>query len=287
MNRRLTFFGMLFLFLIFTVSCSPIEETTIPKEDVTIAADAEEIDMTASNDRRGISLSFKPVSGARTYAISLDGSEEKIRLSPVLEDGTYKAYVELPDGTIRQSSSVSLRFFASSSLSPDAWTELFTVSAPYVRPEISTIAPKAEVTERNETEAVITIIDAPEPDMQYRITIEGKDITSSASAISISGLDPAKSYSVTIYHKYREDADYGPLTAEVMIGQYAAITVDIDEATRDIEVAGIPEGFTSIRLVKAGEPDITIKEESVSGETHTFPASLFPSFDIGTFQIFA
>ncbi len=287
MNRRLTFFGMLFLFLIFTVSCSPIEETTIPKEDVTIAADAEEIDMTASNDRRGISLSFKPVSGARTYAISLDGSEEKIRLSPILEDGTYKAYEELPDGSIGQSSSVSLRFFASSSLSPDAWTELFTISAPYVRPEISTIAPKAEVTERNETEAVITIIDAPEPDMQYRITIEGKDITSSASAISISGLDPAKSYSATIYHKYREDADYGPLTAEVMIGQYAAITVDIDEATRDIEVAGIPEGFTSIRLVKAGEPDITIKEKSVSGETHTFPASIFPSFDIGTFQIFA
>ena len=72
-----------------------------------------------------------------------------------------------------------------------------------------------------------------------------------------------------------------------MIGQYAAITVDIDEATRDIEVAGIPEGFTSIRLVKAGEPDITIKEESVSGEIHTFPASIFPSFDIGTFQILA
>ena len=65
-----------------------------------------------------------------------------------------------------------------------------------------------------------------------------------------------------------------------MIGQYAAITVDIDEATRDIEVAGIPEGFTSIRLVKAGEPDITIKEESVSGEIHTFPASIFPSFEV-------
>ena len=81
MNRRLPFFGVLFLILIMMASCSPIKETAIPKEEVTIAADAASIDMSASNDRRGISLSFKPVSGARSYAISIGGSEEKMQLS--------------------------------------------------------------------------------------------------------------------------------------------------------------------------------------------------------------
>lgn len=287
MNRRLPFFGVLFLILIMMASCSPIEETAIPKEEVTIAADAASIDMAASNDRRGISLSFKPVSGARSYAISIGGSEEKMQLSPVLENGTYTVYLELPDGTIGQSSSLSLKFYASASLTPDSWTELFTISAPYKRPDINTIAPKADVTERDEAKAVITIIDAPESDMQYKVTIDGKDTTSSSSTITITGLDPDRSYTATISHRYKDEASYGTLTTEIRIGQYAAITVDTDETTRDIKVSGIPEGLTTIRLVKLGSQEITIKEESVSGETHTFPASLFTSFDIGTFQIFA
>ena len=287
MNRRLPFFGVLFLILIMMASCSPIEETAIPKEDVTIAADAASIDMSASNDRRGISLSFKPVSGARSYAISIGGSEEKMQLSPVLENGTYTVYLELPDGTIGQSSSLSLKFYASASLMPDSWTELFTISAPYKRPDINTIAPKADVTERDETKAVITIIDAPESDMQYKVTIDGKDTTSSSSTITITGLDPDRSYTATISHRYKDEASYGTLTTEIRIGQYAAISVDTDEATRDIKVTGIPEGLTTIRLVKLGSQEITIKEESVSGETHIFPASLFTSFDIGTFQVFA
>ena len=153
--------------IVFLSACSPVKETTIPKEETGLEASSSI--MKATNDGRKIRLAFTPVSGARTYALTIGASDEKIILSPVLKDGTYSAVTDI--GKAR-SSAIAITFYASPSLEPeDDWVELFTVNAPYERAPIDEIAPEAVATRTDRTSAEITIINAPESCMRNRVTV--------------------------------------------------------------------------------------------------------------------
>ena len=281
--------------VLFSLSaCSPVEYQNIEKIDSSIAEDSAEIDA-AENDGRSLTIKFHPVAGARSYAVTIDGYLDKEPISPVLQDGIYTAAIELNEKPRAKalSNTINGTLYASSELKATestAWTQVKEFEAPYKRASINDFAPECRVEERMKDSVVIEIINAPEPDMEYMVTLpDGTSKTYTSSPFTITGLTEKGTYSVVISHRFKGDAQWGTKTATLTIGAFEGeVKLDITHSkeTGDITITQIPEGFTRVELVKE-ETGRVVASASLDGNTasYTFKASeVFPAFDLGSFK---
>ena len=276
-------------------ACSPVEYQNIEKIDSSIAEDSAEIDV-AENDGRSLTIKFHPVAGARSYAVTIDGYLEKEPIIPVLQDGIYTATIQLnekPRAKALSSNTVNGTLYASSELKATestAWTQVKEFEAPYKRASINDFAPECRVEERMKDSVLIEMINAPEPDMEYMVTLpDGTSKTYTSSPFTITGLTEKGTYSVVISHRFKGDAQWGTKTATLTIGAFEGeVKLDIthSEENGDITITQISEGFTRIELVKE-ETGRVVASASLDGntESYTFKASeVFPAFDLGSFK---
>ena len=282
--------------VLFSLSaCSPVEYQNIEKIDSSIAEDSAEIDA-AENNGRSLTIKFHPVAGARSYAVTIDGYLDKEPISPVLQDGIYTATIQLnekPRAKALSSNTVNGTLYASSELKANedtVWTQVKVFDAPYKRASINDFAPECRVEERMKDSVVIEMINAPEPDMEYMVTmLDGTSKTYTSSPFTITGLTEKGTYSVVISHRFKGDAQWGTKTTTLTIGAFEGeVKLDIASSAEsgDITITQIPEGFTRIELIKE-ETGRVVASSSLDGNTasYIFKASeVFPAFDLGSFK---
>ena len=273
-------------------SCSPVTHENIEKEDVEITEDSSKLD-SASNDGKTIAISFSPVYGARSYAVTITNQiDEPMLIEPVLANGIYTATIDLSTSRTRAASNtISGTLYASTEQSSvTTWNKVTDFEAEYTRASIDSYAPAARVEERTRTGAIIEITDAPESDMQYKATFEdGTEKTYSSTPIELTGLSETDTCQITIAHRFKDTEEWGAKTTTLTVGafegeQVLKITYAAD--SKDITVTDIPTGSTSIELVKESTGRV-VASASLDGNasSYTFKADeAFTVFDAGVFK---
>ena len=276
------------------IACSPVEYENIEKEAVEIAEDDSAIDK-AANDGRSITISFHPVKGARSYAVSIDGySETPEAIEPVLNGGIYTATIELTALKTRSlSSTIEGTLYASSSLDvsdAEDWSAVTTFSAEYERTSIDSYAPDVRLDERRKDSAIIEIQNAPESGMEYKIAFQdGNEQIFRTESITLSGLGEKDTYSIVVSHRYSGTEEWGTKTTSLTIGAFEGakeLAISADSTSGDITITKISCGFTRLELVKDSTGRVvTAVELDGSTSSYTFKAEdAFPVFDIGVFK---
>ena len=268
-------------------SCSPVEFENIEKEEIGIAPDSSAVS-SATNDGRSMHIVFHPVEGARSYALSVRGSDPA-GIQPELKGGIYEVDIQIPQSRASEESVECVLYASASLLSDDdiSWSEIQRFKAVYERTPIDSVAPEYRIISREKDSVSIEIVNAPEAGMEYLASFpDGRSEEYHTERISISGLEPDKSYTVTLSHRY-QDGSWGTLTSTIEIGTYEGeALLDIRAEGKDIVVSNIPEGTERIELLKAGSGRIAASA-LLDGRTssHTFRAEeAFPVFDAGEFR---
>lgn len=291
-NLQVYFLIFIAITVLLFSSCSPVTHENIEKEDVEITEDSSKLD-SASNDGKTITISFSPVYGARSYAVTItDQIETPMLIEPVLANGIYTATIDLSTSRTRAASNmISGTLYASTEQSSvTTWNKVTDFEAEYTRASIDSYAPAARVEERTRTGAIIEITDAPESDMQYKATFEdGTEKTYSSTPIELTGLSETDTCQITIAHRFKDTEEWGAKTTTLTVGafegeQVLKITYEAD--SKDITVADIPTGSTSIELVKESTGRV-VASASLDGNasSYTFKADeAFTVFDAGVFK---
>ncbi len=264
-------------------SCKPVEykELAAPSIDSNL-----NMSLSGVNDGTNIYITIPAVSTARSYGYTIDnGTAEQgpvIKIiDTVFSNGTY--VLMIPSADVE--ADASLTFWASPSAEPSAssWVKIGTVSSIETAPDIS-VEPEGYMAEREETSAVIIMRNEPVPSLMiYKvIEAEGKEIeySSDLNVITISGLNQDETYTIEIFHAYRnEPENFGNTPLSLDIPAYdSSVILDIAETSAGdgIEIRGSIEGLADMKLVNLDTGNEYSMEES---------SFIFPSFDSGLFQV--
>ncbi len=278
---------IIIMMVLLFISCSPVTSESIEETGTAISAD-KSIMISSSNNGRYINLVFKAVSGAKQYAASIneinDGSI--FVLDTEFSNGIYTASIDITGVASENNTTYSVMLYAASSLLNPEWTELFTIDADYQRDDIDSIAPEATLVKRGTDFAEVEILNAPESDMTYQVTIDGISYGQfSSGSFTIKGLEETESYTAEIAHKYN-DGEYGVLTKELIIGEYEGeqtLTLEVNDGY--LTVSGLKSDYSEIELVK-NETDRVVFSSKISGSSQTYTfKDAFSAFDIGTFRV--
>ena len=264
-------------------SCKPVEykELAAPSIDSNLS-----MSLSGVNDGTNIYITIPAVNTARSYGYTIDnGTAEQGPVIKIIDtefsNGTYVLMIPSAD----VDADASLTFWASPSAEPSAssWVKIGTVSSIETAPDIS-VEPEGYMAEREETSAVIIMRNEPVPSqMIYKvIEAEGKEIeySSDLNVITISGLNQDETYTIEIFHAYRnEPENFGNTPLSLDIPAYdSSVILDIAETSAGdgIEIRGSIESLADMKLVNLDTGNEYSMEES---------SFIFPSFDSGLFQV--
>lgn len=273
-------------------ACSPVTHQAIEEVPVDIVEDSSVMNDAASNGR-SITLSFFPVSGARSYAVTLDGiNDDPEPLSTAFSGGMYTATIALEDLKTRSAStSVTGTLYASPEISASdyGWKKVTDFEAEYRRASIDDFAPDCKVDERTENSVVIEILNQAEPDMEYKVTMDnGFEKEYSSTPITIDGLSSTETYQATIAHRFKDTEEWGSMTATLAIGAFEGekvLGIEAASDTGDITITNIPSDAVTLELVKDSTGRVAASVTLDGSSSYTFSAKdTFPVFDIGLFK---
>ena len=264
-------------------SCKPVEykELTAPGIDSNLS-----MSLSGVNDGTYIYITIPAVNTARSYGYTIDnGTAEQGPVIKIIDtefsNGTY--VLMIPSEDVEGES--ALIVWASPAAEPSAasWVRIGAVGSITDAPKIS-VQPEGYVSEREEASAVIIMRNEPVPSQMVYKVIEanGKEIecSSNLNVITISGLESAETYSIEIYHAYKnEPENFGntPLTLEIPVYD-SSVTLGIKETSdgNGIEILESIDGLDNIRLINLDTDTVYQMKES---------SFIFPAFDSGRFQI--